>query len=112
MISTCLDRLEELVDAETTALRNRDLSVISEAFTRKKSQALLELTRLARNTTPDTNSLSRLSRLSAKLDENMNVLGVHLRASKDISATLSDVIAKSQSDGTYDAVSAGGRGFR
>lgn len=112
MISACLDRLEEVLDAETAALRNRDLSVVSEANTRKKSQILLELTRLAKSTPSNEKDLLRLSRISAKLDDNMNLLGIHLAASKDISLSLSEVIAKSQSDGTYDAVSAGGRGLR
>ena len=47
MLMKSLDRLEETLDLETAALMARDLSNLDE-FNRRKSQCLLEISRMVR----------------------------------------------------------------
>lgn len=99
----CIDRLETVVDQETTALRNRSHANLRE-FNNRKSQGLLELSRSLKffQTAPPSNAvLERLAGLREKLDVNQAVLKLHLDAVREISSTMSDAIRDAESDGTY-----------
>ena len=98
-----IERLEMVLDDETTTLRRGDSSDI-EALTRRKRQGYLELNRLMRSfegTIPSQDIISRLASFRTKLDDNGNVLRLHLEAAQDITATIVRVMQESDSDGTY-----------
>lgn len=98
-----IERLEMVLDDETTTLRRGDSSEI-EALTRRKRQGYLELNRLMRSfegTIPSQDIISRLASFRTKLDDNGNVLRLHLEAAQDITATIVRVMQESDSDGTY-----------
>ncbi|HRO50522.1 MAG TPA: flagellar biosynthesis protein FlgN [Hyphomicrobium sp.] len=109
MLEISLQRLEEIVDQETTALKQRE-TIDLKAFNDRKSQALLELTRWMRNmsgveATPEI--AARIGALKEKLLVNQAVLKLHLEAVREISASMADAIQQSESDGTYtQAISA------
>jgi hypothetical protein len=103
MLEVSLHRLEEIVDQETAALRERRAVDLKE-FNDRKSQALLELTRMMRamqgtETSPDM--AARVHSLRHKLAVNQQVLKMHLEAVREISTSLSDAIRHADSDGTY-----------
>jgi flagellar biosynthesis/type III secretory pathway chaperone len=98
-----LDRLEQVVDQETQALtehREIDLQEVN----RRKSRALLELTRIARAVQAsgaDPALSDRVARLHGKLVRNQELLRVHLAAVREIADLLAGVISEAESDGTY-----------
>jgi hypothetical protein len=105
MLIKSIERLEETIEAETTALLTNKL-VDHEEFNRRKSQSLLELTRLTRTLQGDAMSpetTKRLEALRAKLDRNHSALGMHLRAVQEVADIVSKAIQHDESDGTYSA---------
>src|SRR3954451_4190149 len=105
MLSKSLDRLEETIDAETAALLARDLSWMDD-FNRRKSQSLLEITRIIRTVKEgsiDEASVRRFEGLRAKLENNQNILSQYMRAVQEISTLVSNAIQTAESDGTYSA---------
>jgi hypothetical protein len=103
MIEVTIQRLEEIVDQETMALRSRK-AVNLKDFNDRKSQALLELTRSLRQmqgAAPDPALAARVGSLKVKLAVNQAALKVHLEAVREISTSLSDAIRQAESDGTY-----------
>lgn len=105
MVSKCLDRLEETIDAETAALLARDLSSMDD-FNRRKSQSLLEITRIIRTMTGgsiDAAAMKRLEELRVKLMENHRILDRYMHAVQEISNIVSGAIQSANSDGTYSA---------
>jgi hypothetical protein len=99
----CIERLEDVVDQETAALRRRSHADLGE-FSNRKSQGLLELSRSLKffQAAPPSNAvLERLAGLREKLDVNQAVLKLHLDAVREVSAIVSDAIRDSESDGTY-----------
>jgi hypothetical protein len=105
MLIKSIERLEETIEAETAALLTSKL-VDHEEFNRRKSQSLLELTRLTRALqgeplNPETSR--RLEALRAKLDRNHSVLEMHLRAVQEVADIVSKAIQSAESDGTYSA---------
>lgn len=104
-----LQRLEEIVDQETLALRMHKVVNLKE-FNDRKSQALLELTRSLRQVQgsgPDPALAQRVGNLKVKLAVNQALLRVHLEAVREISTSIADAIRQSESDGTYtQAISA------
>lgn len=108
---TMVERLEEVVDAETAALtehRVMDLAV----YTRKKSQLLLEVTRLTRMMklpSADAKLHSQLQSLRTSLDLNRTTLDLHLRAANQLTEVISDAVRAAESDGTYSASQYGDR---
>lgn len=106
-----VERLEEVVDAETAALtehRVMDLAV----YTRKKSQLLLEVTRLTRMMklpSADAKLHSQLQSLRSSLDLNRTTLDLHLRAANQLTEVISDAVRAAESDGTYSASQYGDR---
>jgi hypothetical protein len=106
-----IDRLEEVVDQETAALRNR-AAIDLRDYNNRKSQGLLELNRALRGLDgppKDKAILTRLAGLRAKLDVNRAVLGMHLAAVREVATVLADAIRDAESDGTYSpSIGAGG----
>ena len=111
MIEVSIQRLEEIVDQETLALKTRKAINLKE-FNDRKSQALLELTRSLRHmqgAESDPALAARVGTLKAKLVLNQAALNVHLEAVREISNSLADVIRHADSDGTYTQASASRR---
>lgn len=105
MLMKSLDRLEETLDLETAALLSRDLNNL-EDFNRRKSQSLLEISRMARAVetgSMDAASVKRLERLKVKLERNQEILERHMHAVQEISAVISGAIQAAESDSTYSA---------
>lgn len=103
MLEISIQRLEEIVDQETLALRTRKAVNLKE-FNDRKSQALLELTRSLRQVQgagPDPALAARVGSLKVKLAVNQAALKVHLEAVREISTSLADAIRHAESDGTY-----------
>jgi len=103
MLEVSLQRLEEIVDQETAALKMH-ASVDLRDFNNRKSQALLELTRslrLMQGMGPDPALAARVGTLKVKLAVNQAALKVHLEAVREISTSLSEAIRNADSDGTY-----------
>ncbi len=102
-VEKVIDRLEEVVEAETQALRNRAKIDLND-FNHRKSQALLELSRAMRP--GDRAGLgeplrARLSGLHARLEINRAVLKLHVEAVREIATIVADTIRQAESDGTY-----------
>lgn len=101
-----VERIEQIVDNETDALR-RFKAIDLREFNTRKSQGLLELTRAVRalgGAGLDPRSSARLKLLRAKLETNQTVLATHLRAAKEITSMVAETIRDSESDGTYSNV--------
>jgi hypothetical protein len=98
-----VDRLDQLLDEEITGLRGGGALDLP-GLTQRKRQCYLELDKLMRSfegTIPSQDIINRLSSFRIKLDENGNVLRLHLQAAQDITATIVRVMQESESDGTY-----------
>lgn len=101
----CIERLEDVLDLENIALverRDADLQDCS----RRKSRALLELTRIARALPPsaiETNARAGIGRLREKLIRNRDLLQIHISAVREVADLLARVISDTESDGTYSA---------
>lgn len=105
MLLASLRRLEATVDAETDALLAHR-PVDHDALNQRKSQSLLELTRLARGIDVDRLDAAtslQLARLRDKLARNQEVVAMHLRAVEEIGETLADAVRHAEWDGTYTA---------
>jgi hypothetical protein len=107
-VDACLraiERVEQIVELETYALRHRQRGGLDD-FNRRKSHGLLDLTRAVRSlgNAAGAESLGpRLQALQVKLRENAAVLKMHLEAVQEISAVMARAIRDGESDGTYSA---------
>jgi hypothetical protein len=107
-VEACLraiERVEQLMDQETFALRQHQVSGLAD-FNHRKSHGLLELTRAIRslgNAAAGHGLQPRLLSLQAKLRENADALSLHLRAVQEVSALVTRAIRDGESDGTYSA---------
>lgn len=102
-MAKAIERAVGIIDLETESLRNyRPVDLT--ACNHQKSHALLELTRAMR-TLPanlvDQEILLGLARLREKLEANLEVLNVHLKAVRQVSALIARAIEDDNSDGTY-----------
>jgi len=108
-VAVSIQRLEEIVDQETLALRTRKAIDLKD-FNDRKSQALLELTRSLKHLDgagSDPSLAARVGALKVKLAVNQAALKVHLEAVREVSVTISDALRQAESDGTYtQAISA------
>lgn len=98
-----ITRLTEIIEAETAALKKYELDRLN-TFTRSKSQALLEFTRLEHGANTHASSAdvkSAMEVLRYKLVENFAQLKLHMRAAQEISEMLTSVALDESSDGTY-----------
>ncbi len=105
MLLACIKRLEAVIEEETEALEAR-LPADIDGLNRRKSQGLLELTRLTRGLDPtglDATTAIHLARLRDKLARNQQVVALHLRALEEIDDTLAQAALAAESDGTYSA---------
>ena len=97
------ERLEEIVEQETAALRARKAVDFNDANNRK-SQGLLDLSRalhLLGDGVPAEETKHALRRLRSKLDDNRDVLQTHLDAVHEVAGIIADAIRNADSDGTY-----------
>lgn len=103
MLMKSLDRLEETLDLETAALMARDLSNLEE-FNRRKSQCLLEISRIVRTAEVhalDQKATKRLQDLRVKIESNQDVLRRHMQAVQEVASIISSAIQHAESDSTY-----------
>ncbi len=104
-ILTAIERLIDAVESETRDL-NGPGPVDYRAHSQRKSQGLLELSRLeptlsALKTHP--RARAALGELIGRLDANQKLLHARLRAARTISEVVSRAIRDGQSDGTYSS---------
>lgn len=98
-------RLTKIIEAETEALKKYELDRLN-SFTRDKSQALLEFTRLETeaNSQVSTDDIkAAMELLRQRLVENFAQLKLHMRAAQEISEMLTSVVLDESSDGTYSS---------
>ncbi|WP_321340753.1 hypothetical protein [Breoghania sp.] len=98
-----IQRANDAVTAETKALR-QSVRVDLRDFERRKSQALLDLTRAGENLAegPFGQDLAeQLGTLRSNLNDNMQLLSTHLHAVREISEMISRSLIEAESDGTY-----------
>jgi hypothetical protein len=107
-VEACLraiERIEQVVDQETLALRQNQ-TVDLDDFSRRKSHGLLDLTRGLRGLDAATAKRTmgqHLRALRVKLAENGAALHRHLDAVQEVSAILARAIREGESDGTYSS---------
>lgn len=104
-ISTLLDRLEDAIDAEMTALGDLQTGGF-DVFCRQKSRILLELSRLVRvvGVEPlDPALAKRLDTVRTKLERDRSLLGIHLTAAQEVAEIIANSLREAESDGTYSA---------
>lgn len=102
-LGSALDRIEELLEAETKALAQAG-DVDLRDINRRKNHSLLELTRIARSLPReniDQEMLSRIESMRDRLLHNQQSLQLHLAAAQEISRVLTDALGEAESDGTY-----------
>jgi hypothetical protein len=100
-----IERLMQTLDAENEQIANRH-RIDYRTYNQRKSQGLLELTRLLsaiEGVAPTTKLLEAMSLLRAKLDANQRMLRVQLNAARKVSDIIAKAIHDGQSDGTYSA---------
>lgn len=110
VVDKAVQRLEEVVEQETAALRSR-ARIDLQDYSNRKSQGLLELTRALRTidgATADRAVLERLAALRAKLEANRAVLKMHLDAVREVSTAVAEAMRAAESDGTYSPSIRGG----
>jgi hypothetical protein len=103
MLETAIRRLVDVVDEETTALRERRPLDLNACNTRK-SQGQLELDRALRlynGADPGEPLKAALRTLREKLETNRQVLNTHLEAVREVATLIADAIQNVESDGTY-----------
>jgi hypothetical protein len=103
MLMKSLDRLEETLDMETAALMARNLSNLEE-FNRRKSQCLLEISRIVRTAEVhalDQKATKRLQDLQVKIEANQDILRLHMHAVQEVASIISNAIQTAESDSTY-----------
>lgn len=97
-LGVAIAQLSSVLDEEIAALRAHDHAVIA-TTTERKAQFLLELTR--RSVPSDISRSGGLEELKQKLEANMRLLAVHLRASTEVAGLLKQMLAVAEEDGTY-----------
>ena len=99
-----LARLESVLDDEESALRLGRRESIAHTIDHKE-RILAEFVRLSSaraSVAPDPQITDEVKRVSRKLKDNLRYLSVHIRATEDVIGTVSQAIAFSESDGTYE----------
>ncbi len=105
-VATALPVVERLI--RTVALETKDIAAGRaapyELYGERKTQALLELNRLApalRNVNGGDRLRIALAELNVTLEANRVALGVQLKAAHAVAAIIARAIRDGQSDGTY-----------
>jgi hypothetical protein len=107
MLMRAIERVQSALDAENTQIASGE-RVDFQAFNLRKSQGLLELTRLMpvlAGVEAGANVRTALLGLRAKLEDNQRTLRVQLKAVQEVSDIIARTIHAGQSDGTYSAYS-------
>jgi DNA repair ATPase RecN len=102
-IDKAIQRLEDLIDEETAALRAHKAMDLKD-FNNRKSQALYELTRVSRqveDVAGNPEILDRLKTLRSKLETNRNLIKIHMEAVGEVLTIMTEAIHEAESDGTY-----------
>jgi hypothetical protein len=103
IIEAAVNRLEDIVEEETAALRGHT-PVDLKASNDRKSLGLIELNRVLRlieSTKPEPSTVKVLERLNGKLETNGHFLKLHLDAVREVAAIISRTVREADSDGTY-----------
>ena len=103
IIEAAVNRLADIVDEETAALRGHT-PIDLKASNDRKSLGLIELNRVLRlieGTKPEPSTLKALEMLNGKLDTNGHFLKLHLEAVREVAAIISRTVREADSDGTY-----------
>jgi hypothetical protein len=103
MILPVIDRLEQTLDAENAQIASGK-GIDYEALNHRKSQGLLELSRLAPMIAGAEASKplsDALASLRAKLETNQRMLRIQLNAARRVGDIIARAIQEGQSDGTY-----------
>lgn len=104
-LAAAVRRAISAVEDETEALR-ADPTTDLKSFEYRKSQALLDLTRARAKVPPAVFSdelKAELRELRELLDENVNLLKLHLNAVSEVIEMMSKTMIAYDSDGTYQA---------
>lgn len=104
-LADSMQRLEQIVDEETTALTARHAIDLDE-INRRKSRSLLELTRLSRalpGRVVGGDLGAHFERVAGKLQRNHDLLRLHLTAAQEIASLIAETMRAAESDGTYSA---------
>ena len=110
MFTNALERTIATVEAENSALRERQPYRIGELHARK-TLVLYELERMGAVAVPPDSAAGRVRRLREVLDENRRLLKLNITALGEVIDTLNQLRIGEESDGTYSARSvAGGSG--
>ncbi|HLH47940.1 MAG TPA: flagellar protein FlgN [Roseiarcus sp.] len=105
MILPVIDRLQQTLDAENEQIASGK-RIDYEALNQRKSQGLLELTRLAPMIAGAEASKplsDALAALRGKLEANQRMLRIQLNAARKVADIIAKAIQDGQSDGTYSA---------
>lgn len=105
MILPVIDRLQQTLDAENQQISSGG-RIDYEALNHRKSQGLLELSRLAPMLAGAEASKplgDALTALRAKLEVNQRMLRIQLNAARRVGDIIARAIQEGQSDGTYSA---------
>ncbi len=99
---SCIDRLEQLVESETQALKAFG-PINFEESNGRKTRALFEFLRASRSVQAQAPATIRtkLTSLQAKLAENASMLDQHLSAMREIAGIMIRTMEMAESDGTY-----------
>jgi hypothetical protein len=97
-----LERLENVIDVETAALQQHKSVDLSE-FNHKKRHGVLELSRAMRVLDEEALECAQgpLRRLRDKVEKNLAILEIHMRAVHAVSDIIANAIQERESDGTY-----------
>lgn len=101
-------RLEAVIEDELAALREGRVAGLDE-ITRRKSQCLLDLTRLARAINVEALTADEggealrqdLIHIKARLADNEATLKRYMEAAREVASLVADGLRASESDGTY-----------
>jgi len=105
IIEAAVNRLADILDEETAALRDHT-PIDLKASNDRKSLGLIELNRvlhLMESMKPAPATQRILERLNAKLDANRHFLKLHMEAVREVAGIISQTIREADSDGTYSS---------
>jgi hypothetical protein len=107
MLMLAIQRVQDAIDAENAKIAGARVVELQE-FNLRKSQGLLELSRLTplfADVQIDAGLREALTGLRGKLEDNRRILRVQLKAVQQVSEIIARTIQAGQSDGTYSASS-------
>jgi hypothetical protein len=104
-LTSIIGRIEETVDAETSAIRT-DASFDIKTSNARKSRQLYELNRAISNLDGDDlpgEQRDLILRLREKLAANEAAILAHLNAVNEVASIIQDTVQRAEADGTYTA---------